>query len=339
MPVVALAEQCGLLTPADEHLTVPNDKGANAGRKVASLVGAMLGGADSIADTAVLRHGAMGTIFDRPYVPSTLGSFLREFSFGHVRQLDAVASRMLCALSERMLGLATRTVGGNPEVGRRARRSVDYNSTDNERHRHADAVIAELVRTPVAVSAACSATSPRKHSPPPSSRNSSPAQASPGPTWTTSSSGKHRPTVMHPRSDGSLPSTQASTSTCPASKSTADADPDCKSRSVGLHAGAIRGSDLVLADCVGSMSQAEFYATVMRWDVKAESVALSDRRARVTAGGKNYPVPGRMIETAENLSAEFFIWRADQDALAASSHQKAVAAQNSGVFPQEIVGV
>lgn len=46
-----------------------------------------------------------------------------------------------------------------------------------------------------------------------------------------------------------------------------------------------------------------------------------------------------MIETAENLRAEFFIWRADQDALAASSHQKAVAAQNSGVFPQEIVGV
>ena len=114
MPVVALAEQCGLLTPADEHLTVPNDKGANAGRKVASLVGAMLGGADSIADTAVLRHGAMGTIFDRPYVPSTLGSFLREFSFGHVRQLDAVASRMLwpsanaCSVSQPALSEAIR---------------------------------------------------------------------------------------------------------------------------------------------------------------------------------------------------------------------------------------
>jgi hypothetical protein len=44
---------------------------------------------------ALLRHGAMGTVFDRPYAPSTLGSFLREFAFGHVRQLDAVASRLL----------------------------------------------------------------------------------------------------------------------------------------------------------------------------------------------------------------------------------------------------
>jgi hypothetical protein len=49
---------------------------------------------------ALLRHGAMGTVFDRPYAPSTLGSFLREFAFGHVRQLDAVASRLLGQLHE-----------------------------------------------------------------------------------------------------------------------------------------------------------------------------------------------------------------------------------------------
>ena len=101
------------------------------------------------------------------------------------------------------------------------------------------------------------------------------------------------------------------------------------------------GSDLVLAGGVESMSQAEFYATGMRWGVKAEAVALSDRlaRARVTAGGKNYPVPGGMIETAENLRAEFSISRADQDALAVQSHQKAVTAQKNGVFAEEIVGV
>ncbi|WP_338891153.1 acetyl-CoA C-acetyltransferase [Rhodococcus sovatensis] len=101
------------------------------------------------------------------------------------------------------------------------------------------------------------------------------------------------------------------------------------------------GSDLVLAGGVESMSQAEFYATGMRWGVKAEAVALSDRlaRARVTAGGKNYPVPGGMIETAENLRAEFAITRADQDALAVQSHQKAVTAQKNGVFAEEIVGV
>ncbi|MGV8872348.1 MAG: acetyl-CoA C-acetyltransferase [Rhodococcus sp. (in: high G+C Gram-positive bacteria)] len=101
------------------------------------------------------------------------------------------------------------------------------------------------------------------------------------------------------------------------------------------------GSDLVLAGGVESMSQTEFYATGMRWGVKAEAVALSDRlaRARVTAGGMNFPVPGGMIETAENLRAEFSISRADQDALAVQSHQRAVAAQNSGVFAEEIVGV
>jgi hypothetical protein len=95
VPVMALAQQTGILTLADEYLTVPTDKGSNAGRKIGSLVAGMVAGADSIADMAVLRHGAMGTVFDRPYAPSTLGSFLREFKFGHVRQLDAVASRLL----------------------------------------------------------------------------------------------------------------------------------------------------------------------------------------------------------------------------------------------------
>ncbi|OZF46414.1 acetyl-CoA acetyltransferase [Rhodococcus sp. 14-2470-1b] len=101
------------------------------------------------------------------------------------------------------------------------------------------------------------------------------------------------------------------------------------------------GNDLVLAGGVESMSQAEFYATGMRWGVKAEAVALSDRlaRARVTAGGKNFPVPGGMIETAENLRAEFSISRHDQDELAVLSHHKAVAAQKNGVFAEEIVGV
>lgn len=101
------------------------------------------------------------------------------------------------------------------------------------------------------------------------------------------------------------------------------------------------GSELVLAGGTESMSQAEFYATGMRWGVKAESVALSDRlaRARVTAGGVNFPVPGGMIETAENLREEFSISREDQDALAAQSHHRAVAAQKNGVFAEEIVAV
>ena len=98
VPVMTLAEQAGLSGLALAHLTVPTDKGANPDRKVFSLVAGMVAGADSIDDMAVLRHGAMGKVFDHPYAPSTLGSFLREFRFGHVRQLDAIAARTLAGL-------------------------------------------------------------------------------------------------------------------------------------------------------------------------------------------------------------------------------------------------
>ena len=94
-----MAESAGLRDLADEHLTVPTDKGANAGLKVASLVAGMSVGADSIDDMAVLRHGGMGRVFTHAYAPSTLGSFLRSLAFGHVRQLDAVASRFLTRLA------------------------------------------------------------------------------------------------------------------------------------------------------------------------------------------------------------------------------------------------
>ena len=104
VPVLALAERAGLADLADEHLSVPTDKGANAGLKVASLVAGMVAGADSIDDMALLRHGGMGRVFARAYAPSTLRSFLRAFTFGHVRQLDAVAARFLLALAA-LLGL------------------------------------------------------------------------------------------------------------------------------------------------------------------------------------------------------------------------------------------
>ncbi len=99
VPVLALADRAGLGALADEHLTVPTDKGANAGLKVASLVAGMAAGSDSIDDMALLRHGGMGRLFTKAYAPSTLGSFLRAFTFGHVRQLDAIASRLLIALA------------------------------------------------------------------------------------------------------------------------------------------------------------------------------------------------------------------------------------------------
>ena len=96
--MVALAGSAGLHGLADEHLSVPTDKGANAGLKVASLVAGMVAGADSIDDMALLRHGGLGRVFTGAYAPSTLGSFLRAFAFGHVRQLDAVASRVPAGL-------------------------------------------------------------------------------------------------------------------------------------------------------------------------------------------------------------------------------------------------
>ncbi len=99
VPMVMLARSAGLHELAQSHLTVPTDKGANAGSKVASLVAGMVAGADSIDDMALLRHGGMGRVFTSAYAPSTLGSFLRAFTFGHVRQLDAVASRFLTGLS------------------------------------------------------------------------------------------------------------------------------------------------------------------------------------------------------------------------------------------------
>jgi hypothetical protein len=86
---------------ADQHLSVPTDKGANAGLKVASLVAGMVAGADSVDDMALLRHGGMGKLFNGAYAPSTLGSFLRSFTFGHVRQLDAVSGRFLAGLAAR----------------------------------------------------------------------------------------------------------------------------------------------------------------------------------------------------------------------------------------------
>ena len=108
VPVMGLAFEAGLGDLAQQRLSIPTDKGANAGLKVASLVAGMVAGADSIDDMALLRHGGMGRLFKACYAPSTLGSFLRSFTFGHVRQLDAVASRFL-----RNLEAQTPLIGGS----------------------------------------------------------------------------------------------------------------------------------------------------------------------------------------------------------------------------------
>jgi len=99
--------------------------------------------------------------------------------------------------------------------------------------------------------------------------------------------------------------------------------------------------DVVLAGGAESMSQVEFYSPTVRWGPGGEAIEFHDRlaRARVTAGGRFHPVPGGMLETAENLRREYVISRTEQDDFALGSHQKAVAAQQSGRFDEEIVPV
>jgi acetyl-CoA C-acetyltransferase len=100
--------------------------------------------------------------------------------------------------------------------------------------------------------------------------------------------------------------------------------------------------DVVLAGGAESMSNAPFYSTAMRWGVKAgPGVLLNDglARGRVTAGGQHHPVPGGMLETAENLRREYKISRDEQDEYAVRSHRRAAAATESGTFAEEIVPV
>lgn len=100
-------------------------------------------------------------------------------------------------------------------------------------------------------------------------------------------------------------------------------------------------SDLVIAGGTESMSNAAFYSTEIRWGIRGGGAMLTDglARARVTAGGQSYPVAGGMLETAENLRRDYSIGREEQDQLALTSHQRAVAAQESGIFTEEIVPV
>jgi len=99
-PVLQLAERAGLQDLVAEHVRIAKPGGGNPELKVPALVAGMIAGADSIEDMGLLRHGAMGRLFTGVRAPSTLGTFLRTFTFGHVRQLDAVASRLLINLSK-----------------------------------------------------------------------------------------------------------------------------------------------------------------------------------------------------------------------------------------------
>jgi acetyl-CoA C-acetyltransferase len=99
--------------------------------------------------------------------------------------------------------------------------------------------------------------------------------------------------------------------------------------------------DLVIAGGTESMSNVAFHSTDMRWGGSRGGVRVHDglARGRTTAGGKHYPVPGGMIETAENLRRQYRISRTEQDELAEMSHKRAVAAQKDGILAEEIIAV
>ncbi|MFI7670378.1 acetyl-CoA C-acetyltransferase [Nocardia sp. NPDC049526] len=100
-------------------------------------------------------------------------------------------------------------------------------------------------------------------------------------------------------------------------------------------------NDVVVAGGAESMSNAAFYSLDMRWGGARGGVQVHDGlvRGRETAGGQHHPVPGGMLETAENLRRTYDITRVEQDRLAVLSHQRAVAAQHSGASAEQIIPI
>jgi len=103
VPVMALADRAGLSDLVGEHVFLAKPGGCNAPVKVSALVAGMIAGADSIEDMDLLRHGGMHRLFGGIRAPSTCGTFLRAFTFGHVLQLAAVSRRLLAGLAGRAL--------------------------------------------------------------------------------------------------------------------------------------------------------------------------------------------------------------------------------------------
>jgi hypothetical protein len=94
-----LAEHVDLAGLVDHRVRPDLSTGANPGRKAAAIIAGMTAGADSIDDLDLLRHGGMGHVFTGVYAPSTLGSFLRFFTWGHSLQLEAAGRDLLTALA------------------------------------------------------------------------------------------------------------------------------------------------------------------------------------------------------------------------------------------------
>ena len=126
VPALRLAESAGL----DDLLGGLTVASPNAAAKATSIVGGMLAGADSIDDLDLLRHGGMSRLFAGVRAPSTLGTFLRSFTHGHVQQLDKAGAGLLAGLTRQVPGLLA---GG----GRQGVAFLDVDDTIREVHGYA----------------------------------------------------------------------------------------------------------------------------------------------------------------------------------------------------------
>ncbi len=110
VPLLGLAEQTRLPEILAEKVSITTSRiksgAANPAPKLLTVIAGMCAGADSIDDLDMLHAGGMAILFDGVYAPSTLGALLREFSFGHARQLESVLRQHLIALVERTQMLA-----------------------------------------------------------------------------------------------------------------------------------------------------------------------------------------------------------------------------------------
>jgi len=100
-----LSQHLGVEALVDELVSV----GHRPGRKLLTVVHALLAGGDCIDDADILRSGATSEVVGHEVMaPSTIGTWLRSFTFGHVRQLDALTERLLTAAWPRARGRGRR---------------------------------------------------------------------------------------------------------------------------------------------------------------------------------------------------------------------------------------
>jgi hypothetical protein len=123
---VCIRARCGLAGLAGEHVRLASRTGVNAHLKLECLVAGMAGGADSIDDMDVLRHGAMPLLFGGIRAPSTLGSFLRSFTWGNVRQLEKVQREFLAVLARQAPLLPGKDVLAFVDIDSRQKRVFGY---------------------------------------------------------------------------------------------------------------------------------------------------------------------------------------------------------------------